>query len=159
MVIRDEKKVAHEPGINDIEWDMTSLHTEACLGYTSAKLPTPIPIPKLMWSAAIPGMKAGDQVVLLYSAHTPLLVTPIVGGVTLKAMFRSIQRGMRVPVVPKHAKTIIKKLSLEENYGKTLMMHANKGMLRPWHLLGDHRFFEGNLRRGNDGVWTYMTGS
>lgn len=143
---------------------MTGLYSEACLGYTSAKkkLPTPIPIPRRMWNSVIPGMKAGDRVVLLYSAHTPLLVTPIVGGVTLKAMFRSIQTSMRVPIGPEQAKTMIKKLlpfGDSDSHGKTLVKHAKRGLLCPWHLLGDHRFFEGDLRRGRDGVWTYSTGS
>lgn len=150
---------ASKSRIDDIEWDMTSLYTEACLGYTSAKVPAPIPIPKRMWDADIPGMKSGDQVVLLYSAHKPLLVAPIQGGVTLKSMLRSIQRGMRVPIEHKQAKALIKKLPIAESYGNLLVMQAKKGLLRPWHLLGDHRFFEGNLRRSNVGVWTYWTGS
>lgn len=148
--------------VDEIEWNMTSLHTEACLGYTHAKKPRPIPIPKEMWNIPVRGMKKGDSVALLYSSHQPILATPITGGVTLKALFRSIQLGMRVPIKERTARAMLNHHALmpfTTEWQKMLIKHAKAGRLRPVDLVGDHCFFEGDLHRNTQGVWVYSTGS
>lgn len=144
--------------LNDVSWRITDPMSKAHVGYEDD---TPILVPPSLWDTVIPKMRIGDSVVLVYVQGTAesLFLTKVTGGRTLRALFGSIERGMRTPIPESQAPEAYGRIGLFDKRDRVILSRRmEQGRLCPLELVGDHNFYEGNLQRVK-GVWIYALGS
>lgn len=143
------------------EWDMTQPLVDAMSKHENKTHHKSISR-GLRWNRHVPGVEKTDHITVLFHENRPLFTTLIKGGTTLKAVMRSLERGLHTPITNNDmSKAHIKISGFPKHIRTTMVTHADAGTLCPVHLLEmmDHRFYEGHLRRNKGAVWTYWIGS
>ena len=147
---------------NSIHWRITEPITQMNIGYD--KNDNPIPVPKEILDQKL-NIKTKDRITLIYSrgSSKPFITFPIVGK-TVKDLFKSLSKGMKTVIIPNSCITfgiydIISNFIRPVDRLRLINLYETK-KLTPYHLLRDnYEFYEGNLKRGSDGIWTYGVGS
>lgn len=103
-----------------------------------------------------------------------VLTEPILGKSIVKNVLKALERGLNRPIKPGDRKKNYD-YSLDDKYNKNLIIYSKIGMffdanmrmklikkyesgkLKPYELLGDHRYFEGMEKKGN--ILYFYTGS
>ncbi len=129
---------------------------------TSAKIfdkdGEPEPVSSAIWDTKLRRYQSGDRIVVLYQNREPLETAPIRSN-TMRAALSAIEHGL-LQTVPEHAEGIAERIShfLRVTDRKRLSKKWKAGSLKYKDLIGDYRFFEGNLQRKR-GIWHYALGS
>jgi len=143
--------------INNISWTITTPLSTAHIISTDEQ-----PVPSTLLNHKL-SVRSGDTIAILYNHYTPIITEKITGS-TLKSVLSSLERGLQKRVSP-HDNDLREQIySRISGFFRTkdrlrLINLYEKGRLKPIDLLGDHIFFEGGLKRGKGGVWTYGLGS
>lgn len=143
---------------NDIQWITTNPVSSVNVGYENDK---PIPVPKYLLAKKLK-IRKNDRIVLVYHDSRPVITAPIIGD-TVKDLFQSISKGMKIIIKPdrdnvENVYSIISRFIPKRRSILVDLFEKNK--LTPYHLVRDnYDFYEGNLKRNRNGVWTYAVGS
>lgn len=135
----------------DIIWTITEPVSTAVIEVDGEYLP----VPKEILSKK-KDVKPGDRI-LLVSTRIGEITTPAYGS-TVKSLLMSIERGMNKYITEATDSKLVYDaiMMFRQDYVTKLLKKYKNGKLKPSDLVGDHYFFEGNLRRKN-GVWRYDT--
>lgn len=142
--------------INKISWTITRPFTTAVI------IPTDEQIPSSLLNYKLP-VRSGDTISLVYNNNESIL-TERISGSTFKSVMTSLQRGLQKNIPTGDSDTREKvyqriAMFIRPKDRLRLINLFEKGKLKPVDLLGNHIFFEGGLRRGKEGIWTYALGS
>lgn len=139
-------------GLNDIEWNVTEPLANAFIGDGG--------VPNYVWQSKVNGIRSGDKIALISESGDPILTAPITGGTSVRAILRSIHKGMQTPLPESLMGVIYCRIGrFGKPCRKMLVKLAETGALCPHHLVGDHCFFEGRLTLTPGRVWIYYAGS
>jgi hypothetical protein len=120
-----------------------------------------MPIPDEVLNQPTPELQPGDRIMV--NGYDERLTVPIITGpATVGTILQSIEAGMNLPLEHTPLNDDIVRKFLRDypaSHGRQLMQLYRGGQLTPGDILADHRFFEGGLSRGRNGVWTYYLGS
>lgn len=147
-----------ESKINKINWRITDPITKINMGYKNDK---EIPIPNDILDYKL-NITKGDKVVLVYYDTEPVITFPI-SGKTVKDLFMSIEKGMKTIIKNTENTEIIYKIVSKFIHPKKrfeLIKLYETNKLTPYKLVRDnYDFYEGNLKRNRNGIWTYGVGN
>lgn len=148
-----------EFSVNDIQWRTTNPISSMNIGWDNND--NPIPVPKHLLVKKL-NIKKNDRIVLVYHDSKPVISAPIIGD-TVKDLFQSISKGMNTVIRPdknnvEQVYSIISRFVPRRRHILINLFEENK--LTPYHLVRDnYDFYEGNLKRERNGIWTYGVGS
>lgn len=109
-------------------------------------------------------VRKGDRITILFQDGKPLFTEPLGAAKTLRGVFTSIERGLDRKI-PKDKFDVREKVYRQiaaffhYKHRMPLVKKFEAGILKVRDLLGDHVFWEGGLKRGKGGIWTYGLGS
>jgi hypothetical protein len=145
--------------VNDIQWRTTNPVSSMNIGWDSDD--KPIPVPKYLLTKKLK-IRKNDRVVLVYHNSKPIITAPIVG-YTVKDLFQSINKGMKMIIKPDrdNVENVYSIISRFVPKRRSILIDLfEKNKLTPYHLVRDnYDFYEGNLKRERNGIWTYAVGS
>lgn len=150
--------------IDLVDWEMTTPLARAVM-FDGTGQATNTRVRRDTWNTVVPGVRPGDRISLLrlqgFGRSEDLRLTaPIMGGSTFRAVLKSLERGLRSPIEEaKIAEAYCHIGRFNRESRLSLVKRLESGKLCPCDMLADHRFYEGGLTRGKDGVWNYQTGS
>lgn len=147
---------------NNIHWRVTDPISAMNIGYD--KNDVSIPVPKEILGQEL-NIKSKDRITLIYSrgSSIPFITFPITGK-TVKDLFKSLSKGMKTIIIPNNQITfgiydIISNFIRSADRVRLISLYETK-KLTPYHLIRDnYDFYEGNLKRNRNGIWTYGVGS
>lgn len=118
-------------------------------------------VPKSYFESKLP-IKKNDHVVLIYHNGEPLFTAPVYGSTRL-SIFKSIEKGMNQRIDNNDRENVRKVYIMitywfRSNARKELANKFESGKLLVKDLVGDHRWYENNLKRKNK-IWQYGLGS
>ena len=109
-------------------------------------------------------LRTNNEIVLLYDSREPILKTPFIGN-TFGEWMMCLYNGLNKPIVVDElgyhdTETIYKRIGgfFNKNDRLKYVKKFESNKLKPADLLGNHYFFEGNLKLEKK-VWYYGIGS
>lgn len=105
-------------------------------------------------------IQEGDRIVLTYRKGLPFL-TASLHGETFRDILWCIYSGLQSNISEEDYEKALMSIEsfLRQEDRRDLKQKLEKGTLKYVELVGQYVFYEGDLRRQKDGIWTYGIGS